>query len=107
MKDCLRIILIIFFFVVDGEFIAAQTGCFTICQGKQNERYSQQNSQLQGPPGKRGPSGHAGMKGEKGEAEEFHSDAEALATLATKYENLLNITMKLESQLNSIANSKS
>merc|ERR1739838_509409 len=43
------------------------------------------------------------MKGEKGEAGEFHSDAEALASLATKYENLLNRTMKLESQLNSTA----
>ena len=43
----------------------------------------------------------------KGEAGEFHSDAEALASLATKYENLLNRTMKLESQLNSTAKSKS
>merc|ERR1739838_1103000 len=43
------------------------------------------------------------MKGEKGEAGEFHSDAEALASLATKYENLLNRTMKLESQLNYMA----
>jgi len=55
-----------------------------------------------GMKGERGP-GFAGMKGEKGEAGKFHSDAEALASLATKYENLLNLTMKLESQLNCIA----
>jgi len=105
MNKFLRIILTIFLFIVDGEFIAAQRGCFTICQGEPNDRYSPQTGQLQGPPGKRGPTGNTGMKGEKGEAGEFHSEAEALVSLATKYENLLNLTMKLESQLNLVAKS--
>jgi len=124
------LILMIYLFVIDGVPIAYPPSCFTCCHGQQlgsSPLTSQQASQLQGPRGKQGPIGLTGMKGEKGprgrrgstgkrganglpgmqgekgEAGEFHSDAEALALLATKYENLLNRTMKLEFQLNPIA----
>ena len=65
MKAFLRVILSLLLFCFYGELIAARDGCFTICQGELNERYSPQTGQLQGPPGKRGPNGHTGMKGEK------------------------------------------
>merc|ERR1739838_70879 len=124
------LLLMIYLFVIDGVPIADQPSSFTCCHGQQfgsSPMTSQQASQLQGPRGKQGPNGLTGMKGEKGhrgrrgstgkrganglpgmqgekgEAGEFHSDAEVLALLTTKYENLLNRTMKLESQLNSTA----
>jgi len=42
-------------------------------------------SMKQGPRGKRGSSGLKGTKGEKGDSGEFHSDAEEIADLKTKY----------------------
>merc|ERR1739838_524553 len=96
------LLLMIYLFVSDGVPIADPPSCFTCCHGQQlgsSPMTSQQASQLQGPRGKQGPNGLTGMKGEKGEAGAFHSDAEALALLTTKYDNLFNITMKLKFQL--------
>jgi len=57
-----------------------------------------------GANGKRGPNGLPAARGEKGEAGECRSDAEALASLAKKYEHLLNLSMKLQSELTYMSN---
>jgi len=61
-------------------------------------------SRKQGPRGKRGSSGLKGTKGEKGDSGEFHSDAEEIADLKTKYtemkQELLSVPeLKNESKL--------
>jgi len=100
-----RLFLMFLLVVVHDQLVYGQNGCFTTCLASaQHERDGPQDGRLQGPPGKRGPNGLAGIKGEKGEAAEFHSDAKSLAKLTTKFENLLTLTTKLESQLNQIAN---
>jgi len=98
---CFKMLMTAFLIVVYNNVVAGQTGCFTICPGEQPAaRHHLQTQQSQGPPGKRGPIGHVGMKGDKGEAGEVHSDAEALRNLTGRFENLLKLTTKLESELN-------
>jgi len=74
-------------FVVVEVVVGQQQQCWIQCGDQQNPA-TPNVARKQGPPGKRGPSGLRGVKGEKGSSGEIYSDAEKLADLNGKYNEI-------------------